>query len=319
MLALYRADRQAEALDAYAEARRTLVDDLGIEPSEALQRLQQAILRHDPALEAPQGTAAVNGRLPTETASPPTPNAATIAGEGRTSPVSSAPLQLALAAVVLLAASAASGGDPLGFRGRHPARRPEQPRPEHPSPAAGRSASVTRVGAEPQGIALAGERNLDKQPHRDTVSPTRPAHQARRHAGDPARRFQISSRTPGTPGSRVLPTPWSLPGSQPSAAPAPRVRRPRSMPSVCPRSPLPSPANVLLALGAGTLTGRSPVRIPALARTTACGSATNPDTDHVIRKTAAWTPDQIPSTFARWSRLDRCVRRRTQDALRRAA
>ena len=39
MLALYRADRQAEALDAYAEARRTLVDDLGIEPSEALQRL----------------------------------------------------------------------------------------------------------------------------------------------------------------------------------------------------------------------------------------------------------------------------------------
>src|SRR5262249_7335313 len=50
MLALYRADRQAEALDAYAEARRTLVDDLGIDPSEALQRLHQAILRHDPSL-----------------------------------------------------------------------------------------------------------------------------------------------------------------------------------------------------------------------------------------------------------------------------
>ena len=61
MLALYRADRQADALGAYAEARRTLVDDLGIEPSEALQRLQQAILRHDPALEAPTGTAAING------------------------------------------------------------------------------------------------------------------------------------------------------------------------------------------------------------------------------------------------------------------
>ena len=61
MLALYRADRQAEALDAYAEARRTLVDDLGIEPSEALQRLQQAILRHDAALETPRGTAVANG------------------------------------------------------------------------------------------------------------------------------------------------------------------------------------------------------------------------------------------------------------------
>src|SRR6184192_3415592 len=70
MLALYRADRQAEALEAYGEARRTLVDDLGIEPSEALQRLQQAVLRHDPSLETPEGTAAVNG-LPPSTATPP--------------------------------------------------------------------------------------------------------------------------------------------------------------------------------------------------------------------------------------------------------
>jgi DNA-binding SARP family transcriptional activator/ABC-type sugar transport system substrate-binding protein len=61
ILALYRAGRQADALDAYAEARHTLVDDLGIEPSEALQRLQQAILRHDPALAIPLGTAAIGG------------------------------------------------------------------------------------------------------------------------------------------------------------------------------------------------------------------------------------------------------------------
>ena len=64
MLALYRADRQADALDAYAEARRTLVDDLGIDPSETLQRLHQAILRHDPSLATPEGITAVNG-LPT--------------------------------------------------------------------------------------------------------------------------------------------------------------------------------------------------------------------------------------------------------------
>src|SRR5213076_1600714 len=73
MLALYRADRQAEALDAYAEARKALVDNLGIEPSEALQRLQQAILRHDPSLETPTGTAAVNGIAATETTPRPTP------------------------------------------------------------------------------------------------------------------------------------------------------------------------------------------------------------------------------------------------------
>ena len=52
MLALYRAGRQADALDAYRDARRTLVEELGIEPGERLQRLEQAILRHDPALTA---------------------------------------------------------------------------------------------------------------------------------------------------------------------------------------------------------------------------------------------------------------------------
>jgi DNA-binding NarL/FixJ family response regulator/DNA-binding SARP family transcriptional activator len=57
MLALYRADRQADALAAYQQARRDLIEELGIEPSESLQRLQQAILQHDPALELPTGTA----------------------------------------------------------------------------------------------------------------------------------------------------------------------------------------------------------------------------------------------------------------------
>lgn len=64
MLALYRADRQADALDAYRQARHDLMDELGIEPSESLQRLQQGILRHDPALELPAGTAAANGAAP---------------------------------------------------------------------------------------------------------------------------------------------------------------------------------------------------------------------------------------------------------------
>ena len=57
MLALYRSGRQAEALAAYQAARRVLVDELGIEPSAALQELERAILRQDPALELAQATA----------------------------------------------------------------------------------------------------------------------------------------------------------------------------------------------------------------------------------------------------------------------
>ena len=52
MTALYRSGRQAEALDAYQDARRALVDGLGIEPSPALHELERAILRQDPALDA---------------------------------------------------------------------------------------------------------------------------------------------------------------------------------------------------------------------------------------------------------------------------
>jgi len=58
MLALYRSGRQADALAAYRAARKTLVNELGIEPSVGLQRLEQAILAQDPALEllAPAAT-----------------------------------------------------------------------------------------------------------------------------------------------------------------------------------------------------------------------------------------------------------------------
>jgi DNA-binding SARP family transcriptional activator len=51
MLALYRCGRQADALAAYHDARRMLVDELGIEPSRSLRELQQAVLAQDPVLE----------------------------------------------------------------------------------------------------------------------------------------------------------------------------------------------------------------------------------------------------------------------------
>jgi DNA-binding SARP family transcriptional activator/tetratricopeptide (TPR) repeat protein len=52
MLALYRSGRQAEALEAYQDARHVLVEELGIEPGRSLRVLQQAILQQDPALDA---------------------------------------------------------------------------------------------------------------------------------------------------------------------------------------------------------------------------------------------------------------------------
>jgi DNA-binding SARP family transcriptional activator len=59
MLALYRCDRIVEALQVYRETRRTMIDELGIEPSERLQQLERAMLVSDPALDPPSGPAAI--------------------------------------------------------------------------------------------------------------------------------------------------------------------------------------------------------------------------------------------------------------------
>src|SRR5688572_20461186 len=51
MLALYRCGRQADALEAFRNARQTLVEEIGGEPSPELRRLHDAILRQDPSLD----------------------------------------------------------------------------------------------------------------------------------------------------------------------------------------------------------------------------------------------------------------------------
>jgi ABC-type transport system substrate-binding protein/DNA-binding SARP family transcriptional activator/streptogramin lyase len=53
MVALYRCGRQSEALAVYQSARLALVDELGIEPSPALQRIERAILAQDGSLDPP--------------------------------------------------------------------------------------------------------------------------------------------------------------------------------------------------------------------------------------------------------------------------
>jgi peptide/nickel transport system substrate-binding protein len=83
MLALYRAGRQADALTAYQETRRLFNDELGIEPSRPLQRLEGAILRQEQELEvlleAVEDTPDADGR---EVPKPPA-SAGVPSGRGR--------------------------------------------------------------------------------------------------------------------------------------------------------------------------------------------------------------------------------------------
>jgi predicted ATPase/DNA-binding SARP family transcriptional activator len=69
MLALYRAGRQADALQAFQDARLVLRDELGLEPSPALQRLEHRILNQDPELLAPDAFAPA--RHPAAATKPP--------------------------------------------------------------------------------------------------------------------------------------------------------------------------------------------------------------------------------------------------------
>ncbi|MFH8452540.1 AfsR/SARP family transcriptional regulator [Streptomyces fungicidicus] len=71
MLALYRSGRQAEALAVYADTRRLLSDELGVDPRPGLQELQQRILRADPNLAEPSAPMAEPVAVPVRPAQLP--------------------------------------------------------------------------------------------------------------------------------------------------------------------------------------------------------------------------------------------------------
>ncbi|ROP31336.1 AfsR/SARP family transcriptional regulator [Couchioplanes caeruleus] len=68
MLALYRSGRQAEALETYRSARRLFIEELGLEPSEELRRLEHAVLTDDPQLALPEQASAPLRAAPTVSA-----------------------------------------------------------------------------------------------------------------------------------------------------------------------------------------------------------------------------------------------------------
>src|SRR5262245_36785061 len=73
MLALYRSGRQADALAAYQDARRVLVDELGIEPGRELRDLHQKILNQDPVLDLDVATTDAGSRTADEVVEPRPP------------------------------------------------------------------------------------------------------------------------------------------------------------------------------------------------------------------------------------------------------
>jgi len=101
MLALYRAGRQADALQAFQVARRTLADELGVDPGQGLASLEQAILRHDAALDPPP-------RRPAQDGAP----GATRPAPRRVLAVGLAALVVGVAALLLLVLRPASEGVP---------------------------------------------------------------------------------------------------------------------------------------------------------------------------------------------------------------
>ncbi|TLS46211.1 tetratricopeptide repeat protein [Streptomyces montanus] len=71
MLALYRSGRQAEALAVYADTRRLLADELGVDPRPGLTELQQRILQADPGLAEPSAPVAEPAAAPVKPAQLP--------------------------------------------------------------------------------------------------------------------------------------------------------------------------------------------------------------------------------------------------------
>ncbi|MFL5913550.1 MAG: BTAD domain-containing putative transcriptional regulator [Gaiellaceae bacterium] len=131
MVALYRSGRQADALEVYRRGRKALAQDLGLEPSPFLERLERQILTHDEALAAPPRGF-------------PVPNA--LARRGRS---------VALIGAIVLAGAIAAAGWQLGLGSGGPAAASGGNSVVGIDPATGRVVARIAVGKTPTSIVAA--------------------------------------------------------------------------------------------------------------------------------------------------------------------
>lgn len=95
MVALYRCNRQAEALAAFHRLRHDLADELGIDPGPALGALYEAILRADPVVAWPQPPAPEEPQAGPDPRTPGTQAACPVEGQtGTADPAAAVPLDL---------------------------------------------------------------------------------------------------------------------------------------------------------------------------------------------------------------------------------
>ena len=139
MLALYRAGRQAEALDAYRTAHAHLDKELGLEPGPALRELQARILRQDPSLTA---TSPAAESIPRAAAAPVRP-----ARARRWRPASRAGLAALLAVAVVVVAGEVTGSASFSRALRAPALGVLEPGSGQPRAAVALGAVPSRIAA----------------------------------------------------------------------------------------------------------------------------------------------------------------------------